>query len=152
MPFTPFTPTIGGIAPPLPVADGGTGAATSAAASTALGFGSKVQDIGAAGTALQNGTPTFLTWNVPNDGNIHQFTVSSFLSVATAETGGAVLCNYTGPGGNATNFTVQPGAQAAGINATSNTRIAQPGTTVTVAQNTALTAGAATIWAQIWGV
>lgn len=120
--------------------------------SYALGFGIKQADIGAAGTALQNGTPTFLTWNVPNDGNDHQFTVTSFLNVTLAETGGLVTCSYTGPGGSATSFNPQAGAQAAGVNATSNTRIAQPGTTVTVAQATALTAGAATIWAQIWGV
>lgn len=125
MPFTPFSP-----------------------AAVAV----KQADIGAAGTALVNGTPTFLTWTAPNDGNMHQFTVSSFLSVASLETGGAVLCNYTGPGNNATNFNVQPGAQAAGINATSNTRLCQPGSTVSVAQNVALTAGAATLWAQIWGV
>lgn len=117
-----------------------------------FGSGSAKQaDIGPAGAALQNATPTFLTWTAPNDGQLHQFTVTSFLNVTTAETGGLVQCAYTGPGNIAATFQVQPGAQGVGFNASSNTRLCAPGTTVTVQQVNALTLGAAVVWAQIWG-
>jgi len=111
----------------------------------------KVADTGAAGFALQNATPTILTWNIPNDGGSHVMLFAMTLHISSAETGGALGLNYTDPGGNA-NSTV-PAAGGAGIgNARQNNAVpVQAGTTVTLTQTSALTAGAAVVWAQIWG-
>ncbi len=153
MPFVPFAPVIGNIVPPLPVADGGTGAATAAAGLAALGGeGSQAATV-AAGFALQNATPTILTWTAPNDGALHRFTLVTVQHVTSAETGGAVSLSFTAPDGTAvTGVSVYAGGSGTGVSAASFDRLIQANTTVTVAQSSALTAGAALVWAQLWGL
>lgn len=106
-----------------------------------------------AGFALQNGTPGIISWTAPNDGKQHRFTVLASLNVASGETGGQVTVTYQPPSGGFT-----PGQQvfAGGLGAGTASGapvsgIVGPGTTVFVLQATALTAGAATVWAEIWG-
>lgn len=109
-----------------------------------------------AGTALINGTATVLTWTTPNDGKLHRFLIYAALLVATTETGGLVQVGWFGPGGATIQ---QTQLYAAGLAAFTQAYapnaipglVAAPNTAVTVAQNSALTAGAATLWAEIWG-
>lgn len=113
-----------------------------------------VATTGPNGYVLQNGTANILTWTAPNDGQLHRFMVFSTLDVFSAETGGAIGINYTVPGGGAQSHTFY----AAGLAPAVPTSPAfpglapaiSPGTTVTLTQSSALTAGAATLWAEIW--
>lgn len=100
-----------------------------------------------AGFALQNATPTIVSWTAPNDGQLHQALVSATLVVSSAETGGQVFIRWTS-GGAAQVFTAFNGGLGAGA-VYANTVTADPGTTVHIDQNTALTAGAASVFATI---
>ena len=112
----------------------------------------KQADTGDAGVALVNGTPVIITWTAPNDGNLHAFTVIGGTHVTLAETGGAIHAAWTTPDGAAASAGTDPGGRAAGGQGwTSVSGTTGPGETLTVSQSSALTAGAATAWAQIYG-
>jgi hypothetical protein len=106
-----------------------------------------------AGFALQNGTPSILTWTTPNDGKQHRFLVLASLDVTSAETGGQVTVTYNTPDGGAGSHTLFSANTAGGVftPVASFMIICEANTTVTIAQATALTVGAATVWAEIWG-
>jgi hypothetical protein len=120
---------------------------------SAFGAGSqKVADTGPAGFALQNGTPAIpVSWTAPNDGQVHRATIICGLHITSPETGGAVQANTTLPDGTAANPQLFAGGGAAGVFAVSADRLVQAGSTVTLTQTSALSAGAALLWAQIWG-
>jgi hypothetical protein len=107
---------------------------------------------GAAGFALQNGTPTILSWTAPNDGQLHRATLIAGQHVTSAETGGAVNLNTFLPDGTAVNPSIFPGGGGTGGTGATTDRIVQAGSTVSLVQSSALTAGAATVWAELWGV
>ena len=153
MGFVSFVPGIGNITPPLPVIDGGIGATTAAAGLANLGGLGLQATTGAAGFALQNGTPNILTWTAPNDGNLHRVVILGNLIVTSAETGGAIgVTNLTSPSG----ANHSPGLSAGGVGVSlvtyTQSFFVEAGTTVTLAQTSALTAGAAVFWADIWGI
>lgn len=111
---------------------------------------------GAAGYALVNGTGNILTWTAPNDGALHRVFVFATKHVVTTETGGQVQTALTLPDGFAVSGVgIFTGGQGAGIQTPSTTGnsalFAEAGTTVTVKQTSALSAGASTLWAEIWG-
>jgi hypothetical protein len=109
---------------------------------------------GTAGYALVNGTGTILTWTAPNDGQLHRFTVFAAMNVTSGQTGGNVDLNFTLPdssgpyawglfsGGQGTGFNYSQGGHLVVVKAN---------TAVTVTQSSAQTAGAALMWAEIWG-
>jgi hypothetical protein len=109
----------------------------------------------AAGYALADGTGAILAWTVPNDGQLHQFLVFPWLTVASTETGGELAIAFTTPGGSAVTEQFAAGGLAAadyGAAYFSFTQVpVKAGTTVTISQFTALTGGAATLWAALWG-
>jgi|SRR6516164_3568325 hypothetical protein len=104
-----------------------------------------------AGVAMINGTQTFLTWNVPNDGKVHFLFCVATQDITVAATGGAIQLSYTLPDGTVLNRAVIAGNQAVGANRVTTTDAVQPGTTVTLTQNTAMTAGAGVMWGVIYG-
>jgi hypothetical protein len=110
-----------------------------------------------AGFALQDATPVILTWTAPNDGNLHRVTVFGLIHVASTETGGLVSLTYTGPFAGAALHTSTLWAAALASDtagqatASPASLIVGPGTTVAIVQGTALTGGAATVYAEIWG-
>lgn len=109
-----------------------------------------------AGFALVNATPNILTWNVPNDGQLHRFMVIGELVVTVLQAGGAVQVAFNSPDGVARTASLLGGTLAAGITSINSptgqlARTVQPGSQVIVQENTAQTAGAATLWAEIWG-
>lgn len=110
-----------------------------------------VATTGIAGFALQNATPTILTWAVPNDGRLHTVLTHGVKVVTSLETGGAVIITYTPSGSGSQSNTLIAGGQAVsnGILFTVASVVAQPNTTVTVSQQTNLTAGASSIYASI---
>lgn len=118
----------------------------------ALGVGSLQATTGTGGFALQNATPTIVTWTPPNDGQMHRFEVFGLVNITSGETGGQIKITFTDPGGNARSINLQAGSAAAGgqpFAACAYT--CQGGSAVSVVQATALTAGAAVAWAEIWG-
>lgn len=106
---------------------------------------------GTTGFALQNATPTILTWTAPNDGNLHRVICIVNGYVSSAETGGAVTLNTVLPNGQAATPNILAGGAGTGPLAGSALRIVGAGQPVTLAQSSALTAGTAVIWAELWG-
>jgi hypothetical protein len=104
----------------------------------------------AAGFALQNGTPTILSWTAPHDGQLHWVICVAELDVTSAETGGQVNVETS-----VNNAEVMPGGQGSGYQWFNQNAgkgiIVHPGDTVSVVQQTALTAGAATVFAALFG-
>ena len=118
-------------------------------------FPELVQTTGVGGFALQNGTPTILSWTAPNDGNEHRFLFYGARTVTVAETGGAMVFTYTPPGGGAAiATTVAGGTSGVGTGGLGNvaciTGVAAANTVVSLAQSSALTAGACQVNAEIW--
>jgi hypothetical protein len=108
-----------------------------------------------AGFALQVGaTPTILSWTAPSDGLNHRFQIfaTGFVTVIEAA-GGQVNVNYALPNGNTSPFPLLlQGAQGVGyVTAAYVAAIIGPGAIVSIQQSSALTTGAATVWAEIWG-
>lgn len=104
-----------------------------------------------AGFALQNGTPTILTWTAPNDGQLHNVTVPASLAVTVNETGGAVQVQFT-VNGTLTSWQLFNGGAVIGTYVADTFRgvTVDPNTTVTVFQNGALTVGTAKVFAAIY--
>lgn len=166
MTFTPFAATIGNLIPPLPVADGGTGltaspitvalggtgATTAAAALAALG-GMVLQAATAlAGYTVVNSTGNIITWTAPNDGAMHVAVVPNLLRITSNQTGGQIQLHTNAPDGTANVIQFFAGGGTAGLSRQGNlVTLVQPGTAVTLSQDTAMSAGAAVLWAQIWG-
>lgn len=132
--------------------------ANAATALTNLGALRKVADTTAAGTALTNGTPTILTWTAPADGNLHTAVISFTLDVSSAMTGGELASTVSAFAG-ARSYAGQASQPSLGTglypgNGTNSsiptTLTVPPGGTVALKQFTALTAGAATVYAQMW--
>src|SRR5215472_13578350 len=106
-----------------------------------------------AGYTLVNGTGTVITWTAPNDGLLHTVMVAASLHVATNEVGGTIQVAWTEPGGVTNAVTLAASGQVANNDATNPvTIVVKANTAVNVNQSSALTGGAATLWAQIWGV
>jgi hypothetical protein len=108
---------------------------------------------GVGGFALQDATPTILTWTAPNDGNMHRVQLWGELQVGTTAAGGQISLSYTTPGGSSEEVQIIAGSQAAGVSyLAGNSRVTvAPSTTVSLVQATALTSGAATIYMEMWG-
>jgi hypothetical protein len=107
---------------------------------------------GTAGYTLINGTGNALTWTAPADGALHRFFVIAVMHVTSAETGGGIVVNLTLPDATSGQFTLFASGKTAGVQA-SNFPAApvQANAAVSVAQSSALTAGASVLWAEIWG-
>lgn len=84
---------------------------------------------------------------------MHRFTIFSNLDITVTETGGAVTYFYTPPVGAQQSHTLFAAGQGVSIPLPTNLQplTVAPGTTVTVQQTSALSAGAATLYAEIWG-
>jgi hypothetical protein len=104
------------------------------------------------GIALVNGTPNILTWTAPNDGQMHRVQLIAQVNVTSLETGGQVTLQFTDLTSTLQSRQMIAGGQAAGFSplTSENAFLVKPGTTVFLTQ-TALTGGAATIWAELWG-
>ena len=111
-----------------------------------------VATTGPAGVALINGTQNIITWTAPNDGQMHRVALYGCLSVTTAETGGSTQLTYTSPDNRGAGVTVWGSGFGAGVFQPNLIPLitVKPGSTVTFQQNAALTAGAATVFAELW--
>jgi hypothetical protein len=117
----------------------------------------KVAATPVAGFALQNATPGILSWTAPNDGAMHRCEFWTFLNVSVIEVGGQVQVTVTPPNGVQQTISQFAAGKAVGTYHGDGTGfgdlwglMVEAGTTVTLAQTSALTSGAATVWAEIW--
>ena len=105
-----------------------------------------------AGYALVNGTGNIISWTTPNDGNLHPFDVFSVMDCTSTETGGGIVVTFTLPDSTAATLTLYAAGKSAGVVAPNFVQaIAKANTAVTITQSSALTGGASTMWAEIWG-
>ena len=145
---TPTGPTVGvevATSPKL----GGTAAATFAKKATVPSV--ITAETSATGEALINGTQSILTVTVPNDGKVHTLLYWMARDVTVAVTGGAVQVKWTAPTRTVTTTSTQT---AVGVyyvpgSLTGLEMALKPGTAVTLTQTTAMTAGAAKVYAKI---
>ena len=105
----------------------------------------------ATGVALINGTQTILTATVPNDGKVHTAQVMVAKDVTATLTGGTTAFTVTPLVGTpiVTTTTTTSVGYHGGVTTTATIHLVKPGTTVTVTQSTAMTAGAAKVYAKI---
>jgi hypothetical protein len=106
---------------------------------------------GTAGYTLVNGTGNIITWAVPNDGALHTVMIVATMNVTVNETGGQLAVSFTAPDGATFLSSFFAAGLTTGVKTTSFFATVKAGTTVALTQNTALTAGTSTAWAQIWG-
>jgi len=109
---------------------------------------------GLAGFALQDATPVILgPWTAPADGNLHRFTVALMLHVTSALTGGGINVDLSAPDGTAVSGYSLESVDSVGVHPSASPVIflIEPGSSVELVQAAAVTAGAATLWAEIWG-
>jgi hypothetical protein len=107
------------------------------------------------GYSLINGTGTVLTWTAPNDGATHIVLVAATLDVASTETGGKLTVGFTMPDGTS-GYTYQLSAGGQGVGYDYSLYSVPPlivkaNTSVFITQSTALTSGAAKLWAKFIG-
>jgi hypothetical protein len=105
---------------------------------------------GATPYTLVNGTGNILTWTAPNDGALHRVMVLCNLLVTSAETAGAIGLSIILPNGTGKVPGVLSGGSGAGLTQVTQTYFVEANTTVTLEQTSALTGGAAILWADLW--
>lgn len=104
------------------------------------------------GYTLVNGTGQILSWQTPNDGQMHRVLVFCTVNITSAETGGGIQAASSPPGTGSHLNTVDAGGHGAGVTyAPPAELIAGPNTTVVVNQSSALTVGAAVAFIEVWG-
>lgn len=102
---------------------------------------------------LQNGTPTILSYTLPNDGRLHGVLVVASCVPTASMTGGACTFSFTdGASGNVTGpLTAFAGGFGVGsLPGTSSGQLLSGGSTITIAQSSALTVGAGTLRVRIY--
>jgi hypothetical protein len=102
---------------------------------------------------LVNGTGNIITWTAPNDGALHRVLLIATLYVSSAETGGSINMAFTLPNGTSAGAPqVMAGGQSGGTKFPSaSTFLVEANTTITLEQASALSGGAAVLWAELWG-
>jgi hypothetical protein len=106
---------------------------------------------GITGYALVNGTGTIISWTAPNDGNLHRVLVFMIDHVTTALVGGVIGASMTLPDGFAYSPQLLSSTTTGAHNISTAVYLIEPGSTFSVTQQNAMTAGAAVLWAEIWG-
>jgi hypothetical protein len=103
------------------------------------------------GYSLTNGTGQMAAWTAPNDGQNHRALIIASLHVTSAQSGGAVEVFADFPDG----FNAAPplfaGGLGVGDHSATTSCVIEPGSTVSVDQISAQTAGAAVLWCEIFG-
>ena len=108
------------------------------------------------GYTLVNGTGTIITWTAPSDGALHRVLLFAVLRVTSTETGGACQLALTLPDGTGGTKSLFAAALTANTYYPSSAScpsqvLIEAGTAVSVTQSSALTGGAAVVYAELWG-
>ena len=111
---------------------------------------------GTSGYALINGTGNIITWTAPSDGNLHRVVIVCTVHVTSTETGGELAVSLFTPDGQNTVQAVLPANLSTGVYGLTggaagwNAVVIEAGSVFALRQFNALTAGAATVWAELW--
>lgn len=97
--------------------------------------------------ALINGTQQLIQWTAPQDGQPHRAIVIVKVTITNATTGGQITSQVNAGGATQLLAATQAAAKFA---PPSPGAVLDPGDTISVAQQTAVTAGAGTVSAEIW--
>jgi hypothetical protein len=107
------------------------------------------------GYALTNGTGAIISWTAPSDGNLHLVFLLGALNVTASDTGGQIGGHYTDVGGNVLDNVLLATSLTTGVqyfnNITRQLLVIKDGVTVSINQDTALSAGTAVLYAAIIG-
>lgn len=104
---------------------------------------------GTAGYVQTNGTGTVVSYTAPSDGKLHTVNLFGSVIITSTQTGGIISMTWT-LGGNSHTTQIDGGAHSAGtVPIATATALIDPGTTVSVTQSSALTVGAATVYATL---
>lgn len=104
------------------------------------------------GVALINGTQTIISAVVPNDGKVHSCSWRVLKTISALLTGGNVVIKWFPVPITTRTFAMSAtgvGLTAADSNTHSTSHLLRPGTTITVTQTTAMSAGAAKVYGKI---
>ena len=101
----------------------------------------------ATGVALINGTQTILAVTVPNDGKLHFLDLRAYKDVTATLTGGQLTITHSQPA--TPSLTTNTPSTTVAVHGFSVAMLVLPNTTVTLTQSSAMTAGAAKIYAKI---
>jgi hypothetical protein len=114
----------------------------------------RLASTGLNGVALENGYPNILQWTAPIDGHLHMVWVAVHLSISADQTGGQ-LAWAASMNGNFMSNIFDDGGHIAGtetpLQICPGPFLLMPGDYVVLGQASPLTAGAATIYAEMWG-
>ena len=113
----------------------------------------RVATTGDAGFALENGTPTIVEWTAPDDGKLHSAIITGSVNVTAAETGGQVIAELVIGGSASAGQQLNGGGETGtGFYPPSSPIVftVRAGDTIRLVQSSALTAGAALVYAEIW--
>ena len=106
------------------------------------------------GYTLVNSTGNILTWTSPNDGAQHRYKVFAQQVVTSAMTGGEIAIVFTAVNGTVETQQFSAPALSAGFYGPGSFAfldgLVEANTTLTIEQFTAMSAGAAILWAEIW--
>ena len=104
-----------------------------------------------AGQALTvGGNVTYFTWTSPNDGNLHQFTATGAINVTVNLSGGNLQITWHIAGQLVSTNLVPPNGTV-GVNVGTISAVVDPGTVVTVKQQSGAASGSGTGYASIVG-
>jgi hypothetical protein len=110
---------------------------------------------GASGYMLVNGTGNFLTWTPPADGGLHRYMLFAQQIVTVNQVGGELAINFKAVDGTNELQQLSAADLSAGVYGPGSfswlSGLVQAGQPVVLSQFTALTAGAAKFWCEIWG-
>jgi hypothetical protein len=107
-----------------------------------------------AGVSLINGTQTILSWTAPNDGKTHLVIPIVQVHVTSNETGGNIGTSWTLPDGSSVSNTPFSGGANTGVFTSGNLipAVVGAGQAFNLTQSSALTAGAAKVFAVLLGL
>lgn len=112
---------------------------------------SLVATTGASGVALTNGYQNIVTWTAPNDGNLHTVTLIGDMNVTSTLTGGGVSLQFTTPAGTVTYTNFLNNGVVGDHQSSTQPLLVKAGSEVILYQTSPMTAGAATVYIEIWG-
>lgn len=104
------------------------------------------------GTALNNTTQQFFQWTAPADGNLHRVMLHADLNITSVLTGGSIQLNYTSPANTSVIKSVSTQTAVGEYVLGPLSFLIKSGSTVTLAQSAAMSAGAAVLYAELWGL
>lgn len=109
---------------------------------------------GVSGYSLVNDTGTIISWTAPADGELHRYKIFAQQSVTSAMTAGELAIVFKSVDGTTETQQFSAGGFSDGVYGPGSFSwldgLIEAGSTITLEQFSAMTAGTSTFWAEIW--